>query len=156
MSVHVASLILREGKATDPVVTTISSASCPPLLTINSSVSMVSVAPNGTIATKFNVKMATGVRSKYLTAKPAGTAGSSRIISQIAKGAAFALTPSLLIIVRNTSKSLVTQDLDSTEERLAKSKRCLAWGMIQRRGSIFGLSPGTNRDDCLFAGLVDG
>ena len=70
------------------------------------------MAPSGTIATRLSVKVAVGVWFEYLIMKPVGTAGRSRVTSQVAKGVSFALTQSLLDLIRNTSKSLVTQDLD--------------------------------------------
>lgn len=78
------------------------------------------MAPSGTIATRLNVKVTAGIWFVYLITKPAGTIGRSRIISQLVKGAPFALAQSLLELVRDTSKSLTTQDPDSTKDRLAR------------------------------------
>lgn len=74
--------------------------------------SNVNIAPSGTIATMLDVIVAAGVCFGWLITKPAGTV----------RGAPFAPIQSLLDLVRNTSKSFVTLDLDSTEVRLANSK----------------------------------
>lgn len=100
---------------TNPVVTTTSSASCPPLLTINSSVTNVNTAPSGTIAIRLEVKVAAGAWFEYLILNPAGTAGSSRTISQAVECIPFALIQSLQDPVRTTSNIPVTQDLDLME-----------------------------------------
>ena len=100
---------------TNPLVTTTSSASCPPLFTINSLVTNVNIAPNGTIATRLDVKVAAGAWFEYLTQKPAGTAGRSKTIRQVVTRVPFALTQSSRDPVRNTSKILVAQDLDLTD-----------------------------------------
>ena len=101
---------------TNPVVTTTSSASCPPLLTINSSVTNVNIAPSGTIAIRLDANVAAGAWFEYLILKPAGTAGRSRTVSQVVKRVPFALTQSMRDPVRDRSKNLVTQDLDLTNE----------------------------------------
>ena len=70
-------------------------------------------------------------------AKPAGTAGRSRIRTQVVRCAPLALTHSLLDIVRNETKSLVTHELDMTKEWFSIFRRLSALGAIQRLGSIF-------------------